>query len=518
MLGSSRLSSVCNSSSRAAGSRARTRRARAQVHKCGPVEIIRWRRRARPARTRRPPAWVRWPPHHARIVGWCRSKRVVCIKSFAFIGHPARSRVVCVVTTFGGEGGKAEYNMSVRRALAMVAGLSLFGSMVVIAAPPAASAATINSDDFNSGNFSNWTSNTRLTIDNTIGGPAAPSARAQVTNQSAFAYRDLGTTVSQLCMSTNVNVAAGHRSTCSGCGPLPAALSSRPSSLRTATVQLRSDFAGSTRTTTTALGTGWHNIELCGTVGTNTTWNLYRDGVLIVNAWADRHRHDAGRPDPDRRHRRQDVHRQLRPRRARPGARRRGRRPRHHAPDRAGHAHRYQPDTHLDPDQLDGVDRRLAADHVQRLSRRRPRGDRFHADDLLHRQRRAPELEPHLHRRRRRRLDQRQRPERPVSDDQRAAAARLDPADGPGHANGYEPVIHHDPAQLGGIDRPVDADHLSHLPRRQSDPCRHLDHHVVHRHRADPRLEPHLHGQRARRLQQSQRPERPVGHHQRPAS
>ena len=79
----------------------------------------------------------------------------------------------------------------------MVAGLSLFGSMVVIAAPPVASAATINSDDFNSGNFSNWTSNTRLTIDNAIGGPAAPSARAQVTNQSAFAYRDLGTTMSR---------------------------------------------------------------------------------------------------------------------------------------------------------------------------------------------------------------------------------------------------------------------------------------------------------------------------------
>ena len=33
------------------------------------------------------------------------------------------------------------------------------------------------------------------------------------------------------------------------------------------------------------LGTGWHNIELCGAVGSTSTWDLYRDGVKIVNAW-----------------------------------------------------------------------------------------------------------------------------------------------------------------------------------------------------------------------------------------
>ena len=32
------------------------------------------------------------------------------------------------------------------------------------------------------------------------------------------------------------------------------------------------------------LGTGWHNVELCGTVGAATSWTLYRDGVLI-NTW-----------------------------------------------------------------------------------------------------------------------------------------------------------------------------------------------------------------------------------------
>ena len=35
-----------------------------------------------------------------------------------------------------------------------------------------------------------------------------------------------------------------------------------------------------------ALGAGWHSIELCGTVGTSGTWDLYRDGAKIVDAWA----------------------------------------------------------------------------------------------------------------------------------------------------------------------------------------------------------------------------------------
>ena len=36
----------------------------------------------------------------------------------------------------------------------------------------------------------------------------------------------------------------------------------------------------------TAIGTGWHELELCGTVGAAGTWDLYRDGSKIVNALA----------------------------------------------------------------------------------------------------------------------------------------------------------------------------------------------------------------------------------------
>ena len=28
-----------------------------------------------------------------------------------------------------------------------------------------------------------------------------------------------------------------------------------------------------------------HTVELCGTVGANSTWDLYRDGAVIVNDW-----------------------------------------------------------------------------------------------------------------------------------------------------------------------------------------------------------------------------------------
>ena len=34
-----------------------------------------------------------------------------------------------------------------------------------------------------------------------------------------------------------------------------------------------------------ALGSGWHHLELCGTVGAAGAWDLYRDGVRIVNGW-----------------------------------------------------------------------------------------------------------------------------------------------------------------------------------------------------------------------------------------
>jgi PKD repeat protein len=50
-------------------------------------------------------------------------------------------------------------------------------------------------------------------------------------------------------------------------------------------LQIRSDFGSTTINSNVAIGTGWHNVELCGTVGSNTTWDLYRDGTEIINDW-----------------------------------------------------------------------------------------------------------------------------------------------------------------------------------------------------------------------------------------
>ncbi len=150
---------------------------------------------------------------------------------------------------------------------------------------PAASAVSIFTDDFASGDFSNWTTSTRLTIDNADGSPSAPSARAQVTNQSAFAYRTLGSTYTQVCMSVNVNLSAGSgvalfrlRTAANG-GVIRAFVTT------TGTLGLRSEFASTQVNSRVALGSGWHNVEACGTIGTNSTWDLYRDGVRIVTAW-----------------------------------------------------------------------------------------------------------------------------------------------------------------------------------------------------------------------------------------
>ena len=177
-------------------------------------------------------------------------------------------------------------------------------------------ATAIFADDFTGGNLSNWTSATRLTIDGGTGSPAAPSARAQVTAQSAFATKMLTGTFSQVCMSTNVNVTTQGgtaidllRLRTAANGPVAKVYLNA-----SGTLLVRSDVANTQQSSSTAIGTGWHEIELCGTVGAATTWDLYRDGTRIVNAWAANTGTTPVGLDPDRRQRRTDDDAQLRPR------------------------------------------------------------------------------------------------------------------------------------------------------------------------------------------------------------
>jgi arylsulfatase A-like enzyme len=53
----------------------------------------------------------------------------------------------------------------------------------------------------------------------------------------------------------------------------------------TGVLWIKSDVSGQQISSSTQIGTGWHQIELCGTVGTTGPWSLYRDGVPIVSSW-----------------------------------------------------------------------------------------------------------------------------------------------------------------------------------------------------------------------------------------
>ena len=146
---------------------------------------------------------------------------------------------------------------------------------------------SVFTDDFSSAGFTNWTGVTGLTIDPGIGRVAPPSARAQAVAAPAFAYKLLPTTLNTVCVSMNVNatsLGAGYVS------PLRLRTAANGPIVRVFTTSagilwVKSDVSAAQRSSGVALGTGWHGIELCGTVGTSGSWDLYRDGVKIVSGW-----------------------------------------------------------------------------------------------------------------------------------------------------------------------------------------------------------------------------------------
>jgi hypothetical protein len=146
----------------------------------------------------------------------------------------------------------------------------------------------IFSDDFANGNFSAWTSVTRLTIDTARGDPSPPSARGQVSAQSGFASKTLGGTFNNICMSVRVNpsdldgnLVGLLRLRTAANGPIV-----RVYATSTGVLKIRSDVSGEQTSSGTALTmNAWNRVELCGTVSPGT-WSLYLNGARIVNAWA----------------------------------------------------------------------------------------------------------------------------------------------------------------------------------------------------------------------------------------
>ncbi len=174
------------------------------------------------------------------------------------------------------------YMVDARDAVGNVSQLSVVSSPITVST----TASAIFADDFTSG-FANWSGVTNLTIDTTTGGVSAPSARAQLTSQAGFAFKDLSVSLSQVCMSARVNIGSVGSPTVAlfrlrtvANGPV-----ARVYVRSTGILSLRADVSGAQRSSGVALGSGWHSIELCGTVGSAGSWDLYRDGVAIVSGW-----------------------------------------------------------------------------------------------------------------------------------------------------------------------------------------------------------------------------------------
>jgi hypothetical protein len=144
----------------------------------------------------------------------------------------------------------------------------------------------IFSDDFASGTFGSWTAVTNLSIDNSIGGVAPPSARGTPSNQAAFARRDLGGTFSSVCLSEAVTLSQTGdavilmRLRSDSGGPIARVFVTGPGVLT-----VRSDFAGTQRSSGTTLPAGWNTVELCGTVGSAGAWSLFLNGTPILEGW-----------------------------------------------------------------------------------------------------------------------------------------------------------------------------------------------------------------------------------------
>ena len=93
------------------------------------------------------------------------------------------------------------------------------------------------------------------------------------------------TTSASACLSLNVNAAALNGNTdlfrlrTAAGGPIAKAYVNASGVL-----VVRSDVTSTQQSSGVALGSGWHQVELCGTVGAAGAWDLYRDGADSV-AW-----------------------------------------------------------------------------------------------------------------------------------------------------------------------------------------------------------------------------------------
>jgi hypothetical protein len=147
-------------------------------------------------------------------------------------------------------------------------------------------AGTVFADSFGDG-LGAWTSTTRMTVDGANGDPA-PGVTASASGQSAQLTKDLASPVASGCLSEDVNLAALPsasldlmRMRTAANGPISKVYVGTNGKL-----WIRSDVSGmQVQSTGTLVAGSWHNVELCGTVGSSSPWDLYLDGTPVVTSW-----------------------------------------------------------------------------------------------------------------------------------------------------------------------------------------------------------------------------------------
>jgi alpha-tubulin suppressor-like RCC1 family protein len=204
----------------------------------------------------------------------------------AFAGSTTSASMTTVGFTDTGlaAGSTHSYTVIARDAALNDSAESMASDPITVVSSPA----PIFADDFSSGTFAAWTTVTRLTIDGSSGSPSPPSARAQVSGLSAFARKTITSTSGPICISERVNVQSqganavilGRLLTSSGAGIIRVTVNA------SGALQLYSDVSAVTRSSGVALGSGWISVEACGSVGSSSLWDLYRNGVRIVNGWS----------------------------------------------------------------------------------------------------------------------------------------------------------------------------------------------------------------------------------------
>ena len=175
------------------------------------------------------------------------------------------------------------YRVDATDAIGNVSQMSVASAPITVSS----SASAIFSDDFSAG-FANWSGVTNLAIDNASGGVAPPSARGQLTSQAGFAFKTLTGSFNNVCMSTRVNITSIGSPTVVVFRLRTAANGNvvRVYANQAGVLYVKSDVDGTQKWSGVTMGTGWHTVELCGAVGATSTWDLYRDGLVIVSDWA----------------------------------------------------------------------------------------------------------------------------------------------------------------------------------------------------------------------------------------